>query len=115
LTQAEKKYKVVTQMGNQGSSGDDTRNIETWVQAGLIGDVNTVHVWTNRPVWPQGIAKPIGKFDIPAELDWDLWLGTAPPRDFNPCMFLLTGGRVDFGTGSLGDMGCHLSTCLIEH
>jgi predicted dehydrogenase len=49
LTQAEKKYKVVTQMGNQGSSGDDTRNVETWIQAGVIGSVHTVHVWTNRP------------------------------------------------------------------
>src|SRR6185436_1020529 len=63
LTHAEKKYKVVTQMGNQGSSGDDTRLVETWVQAGLIGAVNTVHVWTNRPAWPQGISKPTGKFD----------------------------------------------------
>ena len=70
LTQAEKKYKVVTQMGNQGSSGDDTRNIETWIQAGLIGDVHTVHVWTNRPVWPQGISRPTGKFDIPQN-----WIG----------------------------------------
>ncbi|HRO70773.1 MAG TPA: Gfo/Idh/MocA family oxidoreductase, partial [Chitinophagaceae bacterium] len=60
LTEAEKKYKVVTQMGNQGSSGDDTRMIEAWVQAGLIGDIHTVHVWTNRPTWPQGIPRPEG-------------------------------------------------------
>ena len=92
LTQAEKKYKVVTQMGNQGSSGDDTRMIETWVQDGVIGDVHTVHVWTNRPTWPQGIPMPTGKFDIPKELDWDLWLGTAPHRDFNPAYLLPPGG-----------------------
>ncbi len=54
LTQAAQQYKVVTQMGNQGSSGDDTRNVETWIQGGVIGKVHTVHVWTNRPVWPQG-------------------------------------------------------------
>jgi len=95
-------------MGNQGSSGDDTRMIETWVQTGLIGDVHTVHVWTNRPVWPQGIPRPTGKFDIPSELNWDLWLGTAPPRDYNPIYVPANWrGWVDFGTGSLGDMGCH--------
>lgn len=108
LTEAARKYKVVTQMGNQGSSGDDTRNVETWIQAGLIGDVHTVHVWTNRPTWPQGIPTPVGKFDIPKELDWNLWLGTAPMRDFNPIYLpAIWRGWTDFGTGSLGDMGCH--------
>lgn len=108
LTQAARKYKVVTQMGNQGSSGDDTRNVETWIQAGMIGDVHTVHVWTNRPVWPQGIPTPAGKFEIPKEVDWDLWLGTAPFREFNPAYLPATWrGWSDFGTGSLGDMGCH--------
>lgn len=108
LTEAEKRYRVVTQMGNQGSSGDDTRQVEAWVQAGLIGQVHTVHVWTNRPVWPQGTPAPEGKFDIPAELDWDLWLGTAPWREFNPLYVPANWrGWVDFGTGSLGDMGCH--------
>ena len=108
LTQAAKKYKVVTQMGNQGSSGNDTRLVETWIQDEVIGDVHTVHVWTNRPVWPQGIPTPIGKFDIPKEVDWELWLGTAPFRDFNPTYLpAIWRGWVDFGTGSLGDMGCH--------
>jgi predicted dehydrogenase len=108
LTLAAEKYKVVTQMGNQGSSGDDTRRVETWIQSGLIGDVHTVHVWTNRPVWPQGIPTPTGSFDIPTELNWDLWLGTAPKRDYNPIYLpAIWRGWVDFGTGSLGDMGCH--------
>ena len=108
LTDAAKKFKVVTQMGNQGSSGDDTRLVETWIQEGVIGAVHTVHVWTNRPVWPQGIATPTGKFDIPKEVDWNLWLGTAPYRDFNPIYIPANWrGWVDFGTGSLGDMGCH--------
>ena len=84
LTQAAEKYKVVTQMGNQGSSGDDTRYVESWIQNGLIGDVHKVHVWTNRPVWPQGIARPKGKHKIPKQVDWELWLGTAPQRPFNP-------------------------------
>ncbi len=108
LTQAAKKYKIVTQMGNQGSSGDDTRNIQTWIQAGVIGDVHKVHVWTNRPVWPQGIPTPEEDFEIPPELDWDLWLGTAPFRKFNPIYLPATWrGWGDFGTGALGDMGCH--------
>lgn len=108
LAAASKKYKVVTQMGNQGSSGNDTRLVETWIQDGVIGDVHQVHVWTNRPVWPQGIPTPSGKFDIPAEVDWELWLGTAPYRDFNPIYIPANWrGWVNFGTGSLGDMGCH--------
>ncbi|MGN6493580.1 MAG: Gfo/Idh/MocA family protein [Agriterribacter sp.] len=108
LTRAAEKYKVVTQMGNQGSSGDDTRRIETWVQDGLIGEVRTVHVWTNRPTWPQGVPAPKGKFAIPKEVDWELWLGTAPYRDYNPAYLpAIWRGWTDFGTGSLGDMGCH--------
>ncbi|MCB0669034.1 MAG: Gfo/Idh/MocA family oxidoreductase, partial [Saprospiraceae bacterium] len=108
LTEAALKYKVVTQMGNQGSSGDDTRKIETWIQKGVIGDVHTVHVWTNRPVWPQGIPTPTGSFPVPNEVQWDLWLGTAPERPFNPIYIPANWrGWVDFGTGALGDMGCH--------
>ena len=72
LAQAEKKYKVVTQMGNQGGSGDGVRLGREIYEAGLIGQVTEAHAWTNRPVWPQGIATPIGKFEIPSELDWDL-------------------------------------------
>lgn len=108
LTDAAKRYKVVTQMGNQGSSGDDTRHVEAWIQQGVIGEVHTVHVWTNRPVWPQGIATPTGDFQIPKEVQWDLWLGTAPKRPYNPIYIPANWrGWVDFGTGSLGDMGCH--------
>lgn len=108
LTEAAGKYRVVTQMGNQGSSGDDTRLVETWIQDGAIGDVHTVHVWTNRPVWPQGVPTPTGKFAVPKEVKWNLWLGTAPYRNFNP-LYLPANWRgwVDFGAGALGDMGCH--------
>jgi predicted dehydrogenase len=109
LTQAAKRYKVVTQMGNQGSSGDDTRLIETWVQQGLLGDVHTVHTWTNRPVWPQGIPTPTQKMPVPAGVDWDLWLGTASYRDYHEAyMPFRWRGWWDFGTGALGDMGCHI-------
>lgn len=108
LTRAADTYKIVTQMGNQGSSGDDTRKVETWIQQGVIGDVHTVHVWTNRPTWPQGVPTPTGHHPIPPEVHWYLWLGTAPHRDYNPAYLPATWrGWSDFGTGSLGDMGCH--------
>lgn len=108
LTEAARRYRVVTQMGNQGSSGDDTRKVETWIQEGLIGSVHRVHVWTNRPTWPQGVPTPQGTYALPSELDWELWLGTAPFRNYNPIYLpAIWRGWVDFGTGSLGDMGCH--------
>jgi predicted dehydrogenase len=109
LTQAAKKYKVVTQMGNQGSSNDGTRIMKEWYEAGLIGDVHTIHAWTDRPVWPQGIPWSANKAEIPKELDWDLWLGTAPKKEYvNKLVPFNWRGWWDYGTGALGDMGCHL-------
>ena len=109
LTEAAQRYKVVTQMGNQGSSGDDIRRIETWVQQGVLGDVHTVHTWTNRPVWPQGIPLPTDAQAVPDEVNWDLWLGVAPPRAYHEAfMPFRWRGWWDYGTGALGDMGCHI-------
>lgn len=109
LTDAAKKYKVVTQMGNQGASNDGPRQAREWYEAGIIGDVHTVHCWTDRPVWPQGIPWPSEKAEIPKELDWDLWLGTAPQRDYVDKLVPFNWrGWWDYGTGALGDMGCHL-------
>ncbi len=109
LTEAAKKYKVVTQMGNQGGSGDGVRRMKEWYDAGLIGDVHTVESWTNRPVWPQGIATPTGQYEIPKELDWNLWTGTAKKIDYNPAYHPFNWrGWWNFGTGALGDMACHI-------
>ena len=109
LTEAAKKYKVVTQMGNQGSSGDGVRQLREWYDAGVIGDVDTVYVWTNRPVWPQGIPWPDQKAPVPKELDWNLWLGTAPYKDYVEKIVPFNWrGWWDYGTGALGDMACHL-------
>jgi len=109
LTEAAKRYKVVTQMGNQGGSGDGVRKMKEMVDAGLVGDVHTVHCWTNRPVWPQGVPTPTGNFDIPKELDWDLWLGPAKKIDYNPAYLPFNWrGWWAFGTGALGDMACHI-------
>jgi len=109
LAETARKEKVVTQMGNQYASADHVRTAKEWIDAGLIGDVSSVKTWTNRPVWPQGIAKPTGKHEIPKELDWDLWLGPAPFDEFNPAYVPFNWrGWWAYGTGALGDMGCHI-------
>ena len=109
LTEAAKKYKVVTQMGNQGASGDGVRQLTEWYNAGTIGDVHTVYCWTNRPVWPQGIPTPSGSFTVPTEIDWNLWIGPAKMIDYNPAYLPFNWrGWWAFGTGALGDMACHI-------
>ncbi|AII53769.1 Gfo/Idh/MocA family protein [Hymenobacter sp. APR13] len=109
LTDAAKRYKVVTQMGNQGASGDGVRQMQEWYDAGLLGDVHEVYCWTDRPVWPQGIAWPTTPAPVPAGLDWDLWLGTAPARPYVDNLVPFNWrGWWEYGTGALGDMGCHL-------
>jgi predicted dehydrogenase len=109
LTEAAKKYKVVTQMGNQGASGDGVRQLMEWYNAGRIGKVHTVYCWTDRPVWPQGIPWPSEKAEVPAGLDWNLWLGTAPYKDYVQKLVPFNWrGWWDYGTGALGDMGCHI-------
>lgn len=109
LTEAAKRYKVVTQMGNQGASNDGTRQLKDWYDAGVIGDVHTIYAWTNRPVWPQGIPWPTTPVEVPKELDWNLWLGTAPQKNYvNKLVPFNWRGWWDYGTGALGDMGCHL-------
>lgn len=109
MTEAAKRYKVVAQMGNQGSSGDGVRLMQEWYNAGLIGDATAIHVWTNRPVWPQGGPKPTTTDEIPSALNWDLWQGPAAAdtyhKEFLPFNWR---GWWAYGTGALGDMGCHL-------
>ncbi len=109
LTEAARKYKVVTQMGNQGASGDGVRQLQDWYNAGVIGDVTEVYCFTDRPVWPQGIPWPSEKPPVPTGLDWELWQGTAPRRDYidNLIPFNWRGWWA-YGTGALGDMGCHI-------
>jgi predicted dehydrogenase len=109
LAAAAKKYKVVTQMGNQGGSGEGVRRAQEMYEAGLIGEVTEAHAWTNRPVWPQGQATPSGDFTIPTELDWDLWLGPAKKIPYHPAYLPFNWrGWWSFGTGALGDMACHI-------
>ncbi len=106
LLAAEKK--VVTQMGNQGSAGDGLRRAVEVIQAGIIGKPTELHVWSNRPIWPQGLDRPSGEKPVPETLDWDLWLGPAPMRPYNSGYHPFAWrGWWDFGTGALGDMACH--------
>jgi predicted dehydrogenase len=109
LAQAARQNKVATQMGNQGHSGEGARKLCEMVWSGALGDIKTVHIWTNRPVWPQDIDRPTGTPKVPAELDWDVWLGPAPYRPYNPVYLPFNWrGWWDFGCGALGDMGCHI-------
>ncbi|MEP6754561.1 MAG: Gfo/Idh/MocA family oxidoreductase [Chthonomonadales bacterium] len=107
LGELAKKMKVATQMGNQGTSGNGLRKASAQIRAGRIGKVSEVHVWTNRPIWPQGGVRG-AKMDVPAGLDWEQWLGPAPERPYstNYAPFAWRGWW-DFGTGALGDMACH--------
>ena len=111
LTETARKYGVATQMGNQGHSSEGIRLITEWVAAGAIGPIREAHAWTNRPVWPSGVEvdRPKEMPMIPSSLDWDLWIGPAATRPYHPTYHP---GKWrawwDFGTGSLGDMGCHI-------
>lgn len=109
LTKLAKKYRVATQMGNQGNSFDWCRQITEWIESGIIGDVHEVHCWTDRPIWPQGLAEPKGGMKTPNNLDWDLFVGPAKFRAYDPAYTPWNWrGFWDFGTGALGDMACHI-------
>ncbi|MGH6909086.1 MAG: Gfo/Idh/MocA family protein, partial [Phenylobacterium sp.] len=109
LDLARKNPNLVTQMGNQGHSGDDGRRVVELIRGGLIGKVSEVHVWTNRPVWPQGVPKPPPQ-PVPDGYDWPSWLGPADVDwGYNPDYAHFNWrGWVPFGSGALGDMGAHL-------
>jgi predicted dehydrogenase len=109
LAEEGKRRNLVTQMGNQGHAQEGARLICEWIWDGAIGDVTEVHVWTNRPIWPQGIDAPKETPSVPPGLDWDIWIGPAPWRPYHPAYCPADWkGWWDFGSGALGDMGAHL-------
>ena len=109
LTQLAKRTGVVTQMGNEGHSSDTVYEVAEVVQSGCLGVVKEAHVWTNRPIWRQGMPRPLAKAAVPKTLDWEMFIGPAPMRDYNPEYHpWIWRGWWDYGTGALGDMGCHL-------
>jgi predicted dehydrogenase len=115
LTTAAREHKVATQMGNQGQASEETRRLAEMIGDGAIGAVREVHIWTDRPsnglfneYWPQGVGRPGDTPGVPETLDWDLWLGPAPSRPYHPAYHPFKWrGWWDFGTGALGDIGCH--------
>ena len=115
LATAAREHKVATQMGNQGQASEETRRLCEFIWDGAIGPVREAHIWTDRPsnglfneYWPQGVERPKDTPPVPETLDWDLWLGPAPQRPFNPAYLPFKWrGWWDFGTGALGDIGCH--------
>jgi len=114
IINAAEKYGVQTQMGNQGHSSESIRQFYEHIKAGTIGKVTEVHAWCDRPAggggvsFPHGIERPTGDYKIPKELDWDLWLGPAKNRPYNPAYLPRKWrGFIDFGCGALGDFGCH--------
>jgi len=113
LARRAKETNIVSQMGNQGHAGEGARQINEWVADGVLGTVSEVHCWTNRPVWPQGVARPAGSDPIPDSIDWNLWLGAAPSRPYLRDKYHSFNWRgwLDFGTGVVGDMGAH----IIDH
>jgi predicted dehydrogenase len=122
MVEAANKYKVATQMGNQGYSNEGTRQCAEMIWAGEIGNVTEVHAWTDRPIWPQGLTSIPAPSPVPATLDWDLWLGIANFREYtaggegypekifggNFYQHFNWRGFYDFGCGALGDMACHI-------
>jgi predicted dehydrogenase len=139
LAKRAKETKVATQMGNQGHSLDDARTAVEYIQAGAIGEVREIHIWTNRPLgfWPQGVPRPeplavpaetlrwngagvnsrlaaamVGEYPVPETLAWDLFLGVGPKVAYHPIYHPFNWrGWVDWGVGAIGDMGAH----LIDH
>ena len=115
VAEAAREHKVATQMGNQGQASEGTRLMCENIWGGAIGPVREVHVWTDRPLrglsdvyWPQGVGRPEETPPVPDKLDWDLWLGPAPERPYHPAYVPFKWrGWWDFGTGALGDIGCH--------
>jgi len=104
-----REKKLATQMGNQGSANEGLRRGVEVIHSGAIGKPQELHVWTNRPVWPQGVDRPKNSDPVPGHLDWDLWLGPALPRPYKAGVYhtFKWRGWFDFGTGALGDMACH--------
>lgn len=115
LAAAAREHNVATQMGNQGQAGDGPRRLREKIWDGVIGPVREVHTWTDRPnrgltdvYWRQGVDRPKDTPAVPSTLDWDLWLGPAPVRPYNPAYHPFSWrGWWDFGSGALGDIGCH--------
>jgi len=110
MTRVARETGLVTQMGNNGHAGEGLRLTREWIQAGAIGEVREIHCWTDRPgqFWRQDLDRPGDRPAVPADLDWNLWLGAAPERPYHGVYHPKSWrGWFDFGTGAMGDMAIH--------
>ena len=109
LREMSRTAKVITQTGNQGSASPNLRRSMELIGAGFFGAISDIHVWHPTHGWPSGEERPAGNDPIPATLDWDFWLGTAPERAYKTGIYhpAKWRGWYDFGNGSLGDFCCH--------
>jgi len=108
LKEAVRKAGVITQMGNQGHSGGGVETIQEWTQAGIAGEITEAFHWTNRPVWPQGLKNWPASAPVPATLDWELWCGISPTRDYSPEIAPFNWrGFWDYGCGAIGGIAWH--------
>jgi len=117
MAKVAKEMKVATQMGNQGQAGEEARLIQEYIWSGAVGKVTEIHAGSNRNpmISPRGIARPKETPAVPANLDWDTWVGPAPMRPYNPCyLHFAWRGWWDFGTGCLGDIGCHQLSAVFK-
>ncbi len=110
LTEMARNNKIVSQMGNQGGSNPLLKTVQAWIDSEKLGKIGKVQIWTNRPVWPQGNGMPApDDSQKPKDLNWDLWLGPNESKPYIPNMHPFNWrGWWDYGTGALGDVGCHL-------
>ncbi|MDD2601148.1 MAG: Gfo/Idh/MocA family oxidoreductase [Kiritimatiellae bacterium] len=108
MLEASRKYKVVTQMGNQGHAGSGLILWKKMMYANAFGDIKEVHSWSDRPIWPQGMTESPAAEKTPATMEWDLWLGPAAMRPYSSAYAPFKWrGWWDFGCGAMGDMACH--------
>lgn len=115
LTKLAEKYQVATQMGNQGASALGTNLTVDWLWNNEIGEVTRVDACSDRPIWPQGLNRPVQEDMVPKTLDWDLFTGPAAMRPFNEVYHPWNWrGWWDYGTGALGDMACHILHTVFE-
>lgn len=116
LTEVARQKQLVTQMGIQIHSAAEYRMAVRLVHEGAIGKVREVHTWSSKE-WGDNNPMPTRTDPVPANFDWDLWLGVCAPRPFVGQGFYHPGNwrkRLDFGTGTFGDMGCHIFDPVFE-
>ena len=115
LADASKRAGIATQMSTQSDATEEYRLIREWIWDGAIGDVYEVQIWCDRPIWPQGLERPKDIIPVPGTLDWNLFIGPAPFRPYHPAYHPFRfRGWFDFGTGALGDMGCHFFNPVVK-